>query len=258
MENTPAITQGLLPTQQEFTMFQTIAHSAKASGLYGGDHNKIFMVMLAARELGISPLLALNGGIWNIKGKIEISSRLMNGMIRRAGHKMEIKSSQKECSIKGIRADTGEEHVEVFTYEMAERAGLTRNEVWQKYSEDMIYARCMSRLARRLFPDIIGTAYVEGEVREAKKIEEKEKELEMADCEEVSTPPQIEEERIKIDTISLEQAKIIEEMLEQCEVDFKDNFLNQLQSHYGSASCSAIPKDKYDGLLASVKSRATG
>ncbi len=89
-ENMPAIMTNLLPQAQEFQMYQTIARSAKASGLYGGDENKIFMVLLAARELGISPMLALNGGIWNIQGKIEISARLMNSMIRRAGHTMQI------------------------------------------------------------------------------------------------------------------------------------------------------------------------
>lgn len=166
-ENLPAVSSGLLPAHQEFLMFQTIAKSAKASGLYGGDENKIFMVLLAARELGIPPMLSLNGGIWNIQGKIEISARLMNSMIRRAGHTMSIKSTAQECVIIGKRADTGEEHTETFTWAMAEKAGLSKGNVWQKYPEDMLYNRCMSRLARRMFPDVIGTAYVEGEIKEA-------------------------------------------------------------------------------------------
>jgi len=173
-ENLPAINTTLLPAAQEFQMFQTIANSAKKSGLYGGDEHKIFMVLLAARELGISPMLALNGGIWNIQGKIEISARLMNSMIRRAGHTMQITSTRTECTIVGMRADTKEVHTEVFTLEMAERAGLASGNVWKKYPEDMLYNRCMSRLARRLFPDVIGTAYVENEIKDAKEIERQE------------------------------------------------------------------------------------
>ncbi len=181
--NTPTVQNGgLLPSQSEFNMFQVIANNAKKSGLYGGDESKIFMVLLAARELGISPMLALNGGIWNIQGKIEISARLMNAMIRRGGHTMKIVSTSTECTITGKRIDTGEEHTETFTMAMAEKAGLSKSNVWQKYAEDMLYNRCMSRLARRLFPDVIGTAYVEGEVKEAKDIER----LEQAECEDLT------------------------------------------------------------------------
>lgn len=180
-ENVPS----LLPAQAEFNMFQVIARNAQNSGLYGnaGGESKIFMILLAARELGIPPMLALNGGIWNIQGKIEISARLMNSMIRRAGHMMEIKSTDKECVIKAKRSDTGEEHTETFTIEMAQRAGLATRDTWKKYPEDMLYNRCMSRLARRLFPDVIGTAYVEGEIRESI---ESEKKLPVADYQDVT------------------------------------------------------------------------
>ncbi len=171
-ENLPAINSTLLPAAQEFQMFQTIANSAKKSGLYGGDEHKIFMILLSARELGVSPMLALNGGLWNIQGKVEISARLMNSLIRRAGHTMQITSTRTECTIVGMRADTKEVHTEVFTLEMAERAGIAKGNVWQKYAEDMLYARCMSRLARRLFPDVIGTSYVEGELRDHKESKE--------------------------------------------------------------------------------------
>jgi hypothetical protein len=161
-------THNLLPSKDEMDMFMTIAKNAHDSGLYTGvgGQAKLFMVLLSARELGISPLAALNGGIWNIQGKVELSARLMNSMIRRAGHKMKIHSTGVECVITGIRSDTGEQHTEIFNWEMAVKAGLAGGNVWKKYPEDMLYNRCMSRLARRLFPDVIGTAYVEGEIRD--------------------------------------------------------------------------------------------
>ena len=146
----------ILPSMQEFQMFQVIAKNAQDSGLYAGvgQQAKIFMILLAARELGIPPMLALNGGIWNIQGKIEISARLMSSLIRRAGHKLEIKSTDKFCTIRGIRKDTGEDHEETFTWAMAEKAGLTQGNVWKKYPEDMLYNRCISRIGRRLFADV--------------------------------------------------------------------------------------------------------
>jgi hypothetical protein len=179
---------------QEFQMFQVIAKNAQDSGLYAGvgQQAKIFMILLAARELGIPPMLALNGGIWNIQGKIEISARLMSSLIRRAGHKLEIKSTDKFCTIRGIRKDTGEDHEETFTWAMAEKAGLTQGNVWKKYPEDMLYNRCISRIGRRLFADVIGTAYVEGELSGTN-----EKPLQQADCEEVSQKAPIKCEKIE-------------------------------------------------------------
>ncbi len=165
-ENLPSIQQNNFPTMQEMSMIGTIAKHAQVSGLYPGigSESKIFMILMAAHELGIQPLVALNGGLYIVKGKVEISARMMNSKIRQAGHLLEIETHQKKCIIKAKRTDTNEEHTEEFTWEMAERAGLTGGDNWKKYSEDMLFARCMSRIARRLFPDVISTAYVEGEI----------------------------------------------------------------------------------------------
>jgi hypothetical protein len=156
-----------IPNAQEMQILQTIARTASTSGLYSsiGNEQKILMILLAAQELGIKPMMALNGGLWNIQGKIEISARLMNSMIRRAGHSIIVKEiNSQKCVLEGKRADSGDTFTAQFTIEEAQRAGLTSRDVWRKYTEDMLYARAMSRLARRLFPDVIGTAYVEGEI----------------------------------------------------------------------------------------------
>ena len=154
------------PTQDELSVISNIARTAHSSGLYTGvgAESKILMILLAARELGIGPMSALNGGIWNIQGKIEISARLMNGMIRRSGHSITIiKSDDNICILKGKRKD-GDEFECSFSAIDANKAGLMSRDVWKKYTQDMLYNRCMSRLARRLFSDVIGQAYVEGEI----------------------------------------------------------------------------------------------
>lgn len=189
-ENTPVIKNNmpLMPSQDEFNMLQTIAKNAQDSGLYAGvgQQAKIFMVLLAARELGVSPMLALNGGIWNIQGKIEISARLMNGLIRRAGHSIKIIiSNDTHCTLLGTRSD-GDSFECSFNIDDAIKAGLSGGNVWKKYPADMLYNRCMSRLARRLFSDVIGNAYVEGEIREAKAVEN----MEQIDYEEIKHNPE--------------------------------------------------------------------
>lgn len=157
--------------ESEFQVLQLVARNAAASGLYGGigNESKIFMILLAANELGIKPMQALNGGMWNIQGKVELSARLMNSMIRRAGHSIkEIQCDNTKCILEGKRADNGDTFTASFTIEEAQQAGLAGRQNWKVYAKDMLFARALSRLARRLFPDIIGTAYVEGEIRDAK------------------------------------------------------------------------------------------
>lgn len=216
-------TSSALPSAQEFQMFQVIAKNAQDSGLYGGvgQAAKIFMILLSARELGVSPMLALNGGIWNINGRVEISARLMSSMIRRAGHKMSIKSTDKECEIKGTRSDTGEEHTEIFTWEMATKAGLTGKDVWKKYPEDMLFNRCLSRLARRLFPDVIGAAYVEGEISQLK-----DEQLPQADCEVNECKAALHEE-----LVSQEQADVLLDLWKLCSEEGKGAIMAQIRLH---------------------------
>jgi hypothetical protein len=196
-EKNVTIRESYIPVPSEFQILQVLAKNASASGLYNGvgSEQKILMVLLAARELGIPPMQALNGGLWNIQGKIEISARLMTSMIRRCGHSINVKMiSDKECILEGTRTDNGDSFSASFTIEEAQRAGLVRpGSNWIKYPQDMLYARAISRLARRLFPDVIGTAYVEGEIRDVNKEDMKEENLMTVEIEEKSDQDKSEE-----------------------------------------------------------------
>ena len=160
-----------IPDNSEMAVLKIMAANAAASKLYPtvGPENAILMILLAARELGIPPMQALNGGIWNIKGRVEISSRLMCAMIRRAGHSIKIQQCDGEkCIVQGTRLDNGDSFTAQFSLDDAKKAGLLgRSGPWSQYTEDMLYSRAISRLARRLFPDVIGSAYVEGEIRDS-------------------------------------------------------------------------------------------
>lgn len=279
----------LLPSKDEFDMFMTIAKNAQDSGLYAGvgGQAKLFMVLLSARELGISPLAALNGGIWNIQGKIEISARLMNSMIRRAGHRMKINSTRTECVITGVRVDTGEEHTEVFTWDMAAQAGLTGGNVWKKYPEDMLYNRCMSRLARRLFPDVIGTAYVDGEVRESQDGKQSIGKYAQADYEDV-TPlrpietrqgpapaptPEIKEPEIKdqtteeiakaaaeaalLEPVNEEQIEHYNNELKKCTDTYKGTLLDFITSQWSITDPKDMRQKHYRSVMQSIHNHLT-
>lgn len=155
-----------LPKIEEMQTLNLMAKSAWQSGFYKslGGQDAILAIMLLAREYDLPPMQALSGGIWNIQGKIEISARFMNMMIRREGHKLNIeRSDEKGCVITGERKDTQETYTASFLEEDAIRAQLVNKQQWLKHPKDMYFARAISTLARKLFPDVIGNSYVEGE-----------------------------------------------------------------------------------------------
>jgi hypothetical protein len=135
-----------------------------------GKESGIMMIMLAAREYGIGPAQALNGGLHIIEGKVELSARMMSALIRRAKHTMKIlESTNTKCTIQGRRADTNEVHTVTYTIEEAQNAGLIKDKGgWKKNPIDMLYARAASRLARQLFSDVIGIGYIEGEISDSR------------------------------------------------------------------------------------------
>lgn len=161
------------PTEHELAVFHTMSKYAVTSKLYKGigDESGVMMIMLAARELGLPPIQCLNGGLNIINGKVEISARMMNALIRKYGHSIKIvESTENACKLVGTRVDNGDQAEASYTLAEAKQAGLVKpGGGWTKNPKDMCFARALSRLARQLFADVIGTGYIEGEISQAKE-----------------------------------------------------------------------------------------
>ncbi len=184
-----------MPSEHEMMVFQTMAEQAVSSKMYKGIGEKagVMMIMLSARELGIPPMQALNGGINIIQGKVEISARMMSALIRKAGHQLKVQEcTAQHCILVGRRGDTGETQSASFSVAEAQLAGLVKQGGgWTKWPKDMCFARALSRLARQLFSDVIGIGYVEGEISQVVEKKPSESEAiiseEFIDTEEVKT-----------------------------------------------------------------------
>lgn len=125
----------------------------------------VFAIVAKAKSIGVSPMEALNGGFYFVQGKVEMTSSMMNHLIRANGHSItkDKRSNDTICILHGKRKDNGDTWVESFSLADAKRAGIYRNQ-WVKYPKDMLFARALSRLARQLYPDVIKGCYVEGEI----------------------------------------------------------------------------------------------
>lgn len=239
----------LVPVGEEMKAIQTMAQYANDSKFFNnlGGMPGIMTIMFRARELGVPLMEAVMGGMHNVMGKITLSPQLMNNMIRKAGHTMEIDSNDLRCIIKGRRKDTSEEAACSFSIEDAKKAGLYKaGGGWEKYPSDMCFARAMSRLARRLFPDVIGNSYVEGEI-EIESSKRPEKKFQEAEEINVDTGEIIIADKPK-DLISEDDLNSIIDLLEG-----QDELRANVLKAYSASSIADLPGSKSTSIIDRIK-----
>jgi len=249
----------LIPTREEMESIAEIAKQAVESNYVSklGGYAGVFSIAIYARELGIPVMSAIFGGVSNIMGKITLSPQMMNSMIRKAGHKLKIECTDLKCTIEGTRNDTGEACSVSFSVEDARKASLVKTGgAWEKYPSDMCFARCLSRLARRMFPDVIGTAYVEGEIEEEPSKNPLKNEIrEVIDIprvpEVISLPVASSPVQLPTILITEEQADELEAMLVHIGGDYRANLL----SFFKVEAFRFLPMRNYETCLRSVNKR---
>tara|TARA_R110002126_G_scaffold175224_2_gene323872 strand:- start:1231 stop:2052 length:822 start_codon:yes stop_codon:yes gene_type:complete len=135
----------------------------------------VYAIVQKAKSMGIPVMEALNGGIYFVQGKTEMSAQMMNRLIRSKGHsiKKDPKSTNHLCVLHGTRSDNKDTWSVSFSIDDAKNAGLYKpNSPWAKYPSVMCFNRALSMLARQLFPDIIIDCYVEGEISKSPGLHE--------------------------------------------------------------------------------------
>ena len=135
-------------------LWKTAQHVAKSTFAPKDFRNKpdeVCAALLTGLELGLGPMASMRH-ISLIEGKPSLSAAMQLALLRRAGHRIEVvEQSPTRCAIVGTLPDGTKLEVE-YTIEEAKHAGLTgRSDKpnWTKYPADMLWARCVSRYARR-------------------------------------------------------------------------------------------------------------
>jgi len=201
----------------------------------------VFLIVENALSLGLDPRKALNGGLYVVNGKIEMSGRLMAELIRKAGHSIRTEeNSNQKCTLVGKRADNGDEEKASFSIDEAKKAGIYRN-TWEKFPEDMLYWRALSRLARRLFSDVIGGCYIQGELRDSNYSAN-------------SHPTTAYDMEIEVTpSLSGEQVKEIESLLKKfsnCE-----GKTQEILDYFEVENLSQLPIDRFDRIKRLIKTQ---
>jgi hypothetical protein len=182
---------GLAPTPQtEF--LKTLIESKKLPA-----HVKTvadaFTIAQMGKELGFQTMQALHY-IVPIDGKLTLSARAVNAILRRGGVKMKTLEDgvyvwadgkttryasrpdtkelplDRRTTIRFMR-DGIEEDCE-FTFKDAEKQGLTAKSNWVRMVREMLFARCLARGANRIGADLMLGLYMAEEIADAFRVDE--------------------------------------------------------------------------------------
>lgn len=132
---------------------EVLARTNYVPKAFRGKPDAILAVALLARELSLPPIAALSL-IDDIDGSPTLSAEGKVAVVRAKGHSITGTASPTEAIVSGRRADTGDELEVTFTIAEAQRMRLTGKHNWQTAPADMLWARAVSRLCRRLFSDV--------------------------------------------------------------------------------------------------------
>ena len=139
-----------------------LARVFAASGLFGKSGNQETQIaecairLMAGMEAGFSPFASATG-VHIINGKPAFSSNLLAQAVRRHPE-YDYRVLEKTGTTCRIRFLANGEVLgdEVFTIEMAERAGLTKSPTWRSYPEAMLFSRALTAGMRTHWPDALG------------------------------------------------------------------------------------------------------
>lgn len=115
-----------------------------------------------------------------IKGKPALKADALAGICRRSGLMRFLQITEwtdRICTVNVARNDEPQEmvHTFSFTWEMAEKMGLTRNQSWLRMPQQMLRSRMISFALRALFPDALAGIYSVDEMADSMPLSDEER-----------------------------------------------------------------------------------
>ncbi len=124
----------------------------------GANREDSQMCISAGRAFGLDAFTSLNC-FDVIQGRVTMRASLRSALTEKAGwHWIFVAHDDKMCSLIATKESKvyagmdGKPHVFTYTMDDAKKAGLDKKDNWQKNPMDMLFARCITRLQRRVCP----------------------------------------------------------------------------------------------------------
>ena len=138
----------------------TAARALQASGYFSDIRSEAQAIVkvIAGAELGLPPFASMSG-IHIVNGKPTLGANLIATLVKndpRYNYRVKV-ADDKTCILTWYEdgQPVGESS---FTFAEATAAGLTTKQTWKAYPSDMLFARALTRGARRYAPGIFGGA----------------------------------------------------------------------------------------------------
>lgn len=132
-----------------------------------------FAIIAVGRELGLTAMQSLRS-IHIIEGKPTLSADLIAALCKSrpdvCTYFRMVESSEKIARFETLRKGEPEPTSMSFSIEDATRAGVTGKDNWRKYPAAMLRARCITALARAVYPDLAMGLYDPDEITDAEPV----------------------------------------------------------------------------------------
>jgi len=147
-----------LAVYQNFDNISKAAKALQKSGYFKDvtSEAQAIVKVMAGAELGLPPFASM-AGIHIINGKPALGSNVVATLVKndpRYDYRID-ECNNKICAINWFE-DGKLVGVSTFTMEEANAAGITGKPTWKAYPSDMLFARAITRGARRFAPGIFG------------------------------------------------------------------------------------------------------
>ncbi len=117
---------------------------------------EVFALIIKGQEFGIAPMQSCES-FAVIYGKAQPYGATLLGLcIKHGGRFSIVEETQESTIVEATRPDREWTERSQFTNADAEKAGILTKDVWRKYPKDMRYWKCVARLARRGWGDVVG------------------------------------------------------------------------------------------------------
>ena len=149
-----------LAIYEQMNALQSAAQALHASGFFGDvkTQAQAMVKVMAGAEIGLPPFASMSG-IHIVQGKPVMGANLIATLVKNdPRYDYRVKRSDGDVCILTWYENGKPVGESSFTIQEANAAGLTGKQTWKAYPSDMLFARALTRGARRYAPGIFGGA----------------------------------------------------------------------------------------------------